>query len=683
MVEKELGLGGMARVYLAKEIKLDRMVALKVLNLLTDQGQDLGERFMREARTAAKLSHSNIVAIHDVGQIRNRIYYMAMEYLSGGVLADLVKRDSLDPKYALEIFSAVASALDYAHSKGFIHRDVKPDNILFREDGTPVLCDFGIARAVGSATRLTKTGMSVGTPHYMSPEQARGKPLDGRSDLYSLGVVLYEMLTGKVPFEAEDSVAVAIAHVQDPVPRLPEHLEKYQPLLDKLLAKDPDQRPQTGKEAISLAQNPTGVQVAFQNGESIVFEIHSSGFAGGQGGGNLKSEGSENISITNQSNEDKNLKTSLEMQRGMKAFDAMLDQADRELKGIDLGSRIKTGVHRLRTHLASVDKIQGGDQSVDYKTNDYRDPWKKTLFILMVMFFLLLGVKLISDANVRREREFWRLTSTGDSVFAYTKYLKNYPNGLYASQARSRLGELRQRVEEIRRNHAELDRQRQETIRKQQDSQRRVKAAMEQRQLEAKTIDNRVNRYLATARQCIADGDDHGALSVVDAALKLRQSRELQNLKAAIESRIQNEAKKKSETENKSVAESAKPPREIGSESETKNKFVAESAKPRREIVNEGQVASSVDNLPVAVSTPYPEISRRALRGLKQNATMAISFLVNHFGKVERIKFIRRSGVPDIDMEIARTVSNWTYRPAIKQGKKVKTWLSESFTIKK
>ncbi|MDY0296015.1 MAG: bifunctional serine/threonine-protein kinase/formylglycine-generating enzyme family protein [Acidobacteriota bacterium] len=253
-IEKELGKGGMADVYLAVQENLERPVAIKVLLPALFRDDSFAHRFVREARTAASFKHPHILEIYDIGQDEHS-HYIVMEYLPGGSLAGLIESGPLQPENALAIFSAIASALDYAHGEGFIHRDVKPDNILFRKDGTPVLCDFGIARAVGSATRLTKTGMSVGTPHYMSPEQARGKKLDGRSDIYSLGVVFYEMLTGKVPFEAEDSVAVAIAHVQDPVPGLPGHLAKYQPLVDKLLAKDPDQRPQTGKEVADLAGN--------------------------------------------------------------------------------------------------------------------------------------------------------------------------------------------------------------------------------------------------------------------------------------------------------------------------------------------------------------------------------------------------------------------------------------------
>ena len=126
--------------------------------------------------------------------------------------------------------------------KGFVHRDIKPDNILFREDGTPVLTDFGIAKALDSTTKLTRTGMWVGTPHYMSPEQIRGADIDGRADFYSLGIVFYEMLIGKVPYEATDPIAVCMKHMHEPIPVLPASLSRYQPLLEGLLAKDPEQR---------------------------------------------------------------------------------------------------------------------------------------------------------------------------------------------------------------------------------------------------------------------------------------------------------------------------------------------------------------------------------------------------------------------------------------------------------
>ncbi len=239
----------MATVYLAIQTSVDREVALKVMSptLLVDP--NFGERFLREARIAAKLHHRHVVGIHDVGSV-GEYNYMAMEYLSGGTIfgADGAARE---PVFSLRVVREIAAALAYAHNKGFVHRDVKPDNILLREDGAAALTDFGIARATDSATRMTRTGAVIGTPHYMSPEQARGKPIDGRADLYSLGIVLYEILTGRVPYQAEDSLAVGIMHITEPLPRLPDHLADLQPLLDQFLAKQPEQRFQNGAEAVN------------------------------------------------------------------------------------------------------------------------------------------------------------------------------------------------------------------------------------------------------------------------------------------------------------------------------------------------------------------------------------------------------------------------------------------------
>ncbi len=246
-IDRELGQGGMARVYLAHEHKLDRTVALKVLLPSYAELPNAVERFTREARTSAKLVHSNIITIHDVGSCGDA-HYIAMEYLEGGSIKERIQRGPVDPAQAFLIVRQVASALQYAHEQGYIHRDIKSDNIMFRRDGTAVLTDFGIARAVSSATKLTKPGMSVGTPHYMSPEQGRGKTLDGRSDIYSLGVVLYEMLTGHVPFEAEDDIAIVVKHIQEPPPRLPAQLSRYQGLLDAFLEKDPEKRLASGRD---------------------------------------------------------------------------------------------------------------------------------------------------------------------------------------------------------------------------------------------------------------------------------------------------------------------------------------------------------------------------------------------------------------------------------------------------
>jgi serine/threonine-protein kinase PpkA len=249
---RQLGRGGMATVYLALQESVEREVALKVMSpyLLTDP--TFGERFLREARIAAKMTHRHIVQVHDVGRAGDH-HYIAMEFLSAGEVIDK-SGAGLDVPSVLRISKEIASALGYAHAKGFVHRDVKPDNILKRDDGAAVLTDFGIARAADSQTHMTKTGSVIGTPHYMSPEQARGRAVDGRADLYSLGVVFHEMLMGRVPYTAEDSLAVGIMHITQPIPELPTSLAALQPLLKQMLAKEPDARFQTGDELVDAIE---------------------------------------------------------------------------------------------------------------------------------------------------------------------------------------------------------------------------------------------------------------------------------------------------------------------------------------------------------------------------------------------------------------------------------------------
>src|SRR5215470_1363536 len=251
----------MATVYLAMQESVQREVALKVMSPTLLADPDFGERFLREARIAAKLHHRHVVGIHDVGRTGD-YNYIAMEYLGGG---PVLARDA-GPRpvgFALRITREIATALHYAHAKGFVHRDVKPDNILLREDNSSALTDFGIARANDSATRMTRTGAVIGTPHYMSPEQARGRPIDGRADLYSLGIVLYELLVGRVPFHADDSLAVGIMHITQPIPVLPEHLQPLQPLLNRMLAKQPDDRFQNGAAVADAIEQ---AELAIANG---------------------------------------------------------------------------------------------------------------------------------------------------------------------------------------------------------------------------------------------------------------------------------------------------------------------------------------------------------------------------------------------------------------------------------
>ncbi|MDW8479748.1 MAG: serine/threonine-protein kinase [Xanthomonadales bacterium] len=250
---RPLGQGGMAAVYLAVQESLDREVALKVLVPGLAADQSFCERFLKEGRITAKLQHPNLVTVHDIG-CHGEIYYLAAEYIPGGTLRDRLAKGALPVAEALDVAIDVARGLDYAHSKHFVHRDVKPGNILFRADGSAVLADFGIAKALDSNTQATMAGVAIGTPHYMSPEQARGETVDGRSDLYALGVVLFEMLTGKVPYDASDAFSVALMHITQPVPQLPPRLAWLQPLIDGLMAKDRADRFASGAEFIAACE---------------------------------------------------------------------------------------------------------------------------------------------------------------------------------------------------------------------------------------------------------------------------------------------------------------------------------------------------------------------------------------------------------------------------------------------
>ena len=246
---RPLGRGALATVYLALDIAADREVALKVISAKLLAAKDFSARFLREARIAARLEHPNIVRIHDVGHVGEH-HYLSMEYLTGGKLRG-AKNTPRSPAFALRAVREIAAALAYVHRLGFVHRDVKTDNVLLRGDGAAVLTDFGIVRADPAATPITLAGTVVGSPQTMSPEQARGETIDSRADLYALGIVLHELLTGHVPYDADDSVTVGLRHIDDPLPQLPEALSRLQPLLDRLLAKQPVERFQTGAEVVA------------------------------------------------------------------------------------------------------------------------------------------------------------------------------------------------------------------------------------------------------------------------------------------------------------------------------------------------------------------------------------------------------------------------------------------------
>ncbi len=256
-VQSEVGRGGMSVVYRARDIRLNRTVAIKVLPPELAYDPAIRTRFTREAQTSAQLSHAHIVPIYDVGE-REGIAYFVMALVGGGNLAALLAREPRQPiEEVRRLLSEIADALAYAHTRGVIHRDIKPDNILINADtGRAIVTDFGIARAIEAGTRLTITGNALGTPQYMSPEQAVGeRDVDGRSDIYSLGVVAYQMITGRLPFSGGNTMALLLKHVNErPLPIVDLRPDAPKPLRDAIeraLMKAPEDRWPT---AVSMRQ---------------------------------------------------------------------------------------------------------------------------------------------------------------------------------------------------------------------------------------------------------------------------------------------------------------------------------------------------------------------------------------------------------------------------------------------
>ena len=258
-IVERIGAGGMATVFKAYQPTLDRYVAMKVLPAYHARDPIFVKRFVQEARSVAKLAHPNIVQIHDFGD-QEGITYIVMEYVDGGTLKDRLKQQhALSVSESVDFIIQAAEGLNCAHSHGIIHRDVKPANMLLRKDGHLLLSDFGIAKILEGTTNLTRVGTGIGTPQYMSPEQGTGQPVDRRSDIYSLGIVLYHCLTGRVPFTADNPLSITVKHLHDPLPieilrvaGVPAPIEQ---VVLKMTAKPPQDRYQSTDTLIDALAN--------------------------------------------------------------------------------------------------------------------------------------------------------------------------------------------------------------------------------------------------------------------------------------------------------------------------------------------------------------------------------------------------------------------------------------------
>jgi beta-lactam-binding protein with PASTA domain/predicted Ser/Thr protein kinase len=280
---RKLGAGGMANVYLAEDQELGRQVAIKILDDRHAADDSFIERFRREAKNAAGLSHPNIVSIYDRGEAEGT-YYIAMEYLSGRSLKELIVGRGPTPiRIAIDYTRQILAALGFAHRHGIVHRDIKPHNVVVDADGRVKVTDFGIARS--GASQMTEAGSIIGTAHYLSPEQARGSPVDQRSDVYSVGIVLYEMLTGKVPFTGESPLEIAMKHLSEvPVPPselrddVPEDLDL---IALRALAKDPEDRYQTAEEMdADLGRVARGLSVSEETADAATNVLAGAGISG-------------------------------------------------------------------------------------------------------------------------------------------------------------------------------------------------------------------------------------------------------------------------------------------------------------------------------------------------------------------------------------------------------------------
>lgn len=278
-VESELGRGGMATVYRARDPISGREVAVKVLPREMLHDPQFRSRFEREIKLIAALEHSAIVPIYDAGEIDEQPYFV-MRFMNGGSLSDVIKKGPIPLEDTAKIIEKVAHGLAYAHRKGVVHRDLKPDNILFDETGEPFISDFGVAKIAESASALTGSGV-IGTPAYMSPEQAQGIEIDRRSDVYGLGVIVYQMLSGQQPYSADTPMGVVVKHITDPVPEILKVLPNLKPEVDAVIktamAKDKNQRYENTIElakALNMAAIGSAGNLSFATNSGIASRLN-------------------------------------------------------------------------------------------------------------------------------------------------------------------------------------------------------------------------------------------------------------------------------------------------------------------------------------------------------------------------------------------------------------------------
>ncbi|MCX6071354.1 MAG: serine/threonine-protein kinase, partial [Chloroflexi bacterium] len=255
LVEQKLGAGGMAVVYKGRDLRLNKTVAIKLLpDAVMEKGQEFAERFIREAQAAARIEHTNVLPVYFIGAENERLF-IAMQYVDGGTLEELLKRQGrLEPMEATRLVREVALALAAAHAHRIIHRDIKPSNVMLMKDGHVLVADFGLAKSGEATTMLTSSGVIMGTPAYMSPEQGSALPVDARSDLYSLGVMYYQLVTGKLPYVADNPLVIINQHVNAPVPDpralVPDLNENIRASILWLMAKRPEERFQSASDLV-------------------------------------------------------------------------------------------------------------------------------------------------------------------------------------------------------------------------------------------------------------------------------------------------------------------------------------------------------------------------------------------------------------------------------------------------